>query len=355
MTDLRLTTLRLLVSLSATFAAATYAVEELRPHFEFKEYPTVWMLAFSPDSTKLIVKPNRNGEPVTLRDVHSGKILCAWAMSIRISSNIAPNGRWLFVDTVGKNDAHLRDITNCDQMRYLNNLPIYHHFDTRFSADGRRIAGTAHPRRPIFNRHRWVYIYDMEEEKVLNHVSHRSSNFLGMWDDKFHYFRDGETVLLWTQVNKKARTSDGHKIKLDRRVLVQNVLTEEIHREWHFRSKWYQVAVEPDETKIAIFERESMTLRIEDLLSGVKHAEWTMQHIPKAMEYHPSGRWLVTVSSKGLLTIFDVKTQQVAGQSQIIERVHSDGLTFAPNGKFFAIDASEGRVAVYPFQLTTNS
>lgn len=339
--------------MSAALVLSTNAMEELDPRFEFEQHgdKAVTQVLFSPDSKMLITKANRNDEPVLLLDAQSGQIRCAWARSYRISSNVAPNGRWLFVDTEGNNDAHFRDITNCNAIQYLDNLPIYNHFDTRFSIDGRRLAGTAHQRRPIFNRNRRVFIYDIDAKMILNYVSHPSSNMIGMSDDKFHYFRDGETVLLWTQVHKTRLTEDGEKIKSDRRVLLQNVLTEEIFREWHFKEHWYQLAIHPDEMRLAIFNRRQKTILVEDLRSGVKHVEWHIEHTPHAMEYHPDGRWLITVSRQGVFTAFDVASQEIASQYRIIKNVNRDGLRIAPNGQSFAIGTSDGKVAVYRFKV----
>ena len=199
----------------------------VQPIVSWQQFDDIANVVFSPDSERVVTQSNRNDEPVTVRDAVSGELYCAWARSYRISLNIAPNGRWLFADTEGKDTAHIRDITNCNYIHYLD-LSLYHHFDTRFSYDGRRLAGTSHPRRPIFNRYRWAYIYDMEQKRILNHVVHRSRNLFGMLDDKFHFFRDGETVLLWTKVRKTINSSDGDKVKLDRRVILQNVLTETI-------------------------------------------------------------------------------------------------------------------------------
>lgn len=324
--------------------------ETVQPFVSWHPYDDIAYVVFSPDSKLVVTKPNRNDEPVTVHDAASGELYCAWARSYRISSNIAPNGRWLFVDTEGDNTAHIRDITNCDYIRYLDNLSLYIHFDTRFSQDGRRLAGTSHPRRPIFNRYRWAYIYDMEQKRILNHVVHRSRNLFGMLDDKFHFFRDGETVLLWTKVRKTINSSNGVKMKLDRRVILQNVLTETIHREWHFKYGYYQLALHPDETRLALFDQDTMHIRVEELMTGKQLTSWPTTNIPRAMEYHPSGRWLMSVSRDGYMVIFEPSIGHTLANWQLaISKVHRTGLTFAPNGKSFALHTYDGRVALFSF------
>ena len=129
----------------------------------------------------------------------------------------------------------------------------------------------------------------------MNYVSHPSRNMFGMIDDKFHFLADGETVLLWTEIKQKHRTASGERVTLDRRIILQNVLTEEISREWYFRSGQYQLAMHPSETQIAIFERDAMRLHIEDLYSGEVLSSWTVSNVVRAMEFHPSGKWLVFV------------------------------------------------------------
>ena len=323
--------------------------ETVQPFVSWLQYEDIANVVFSPDSKRVVTQANRNDEPVTVRDAASGELYCAWARSYRISSNIAPNGRWLFVDTEGKDSAHVRDITNCNYIHYLD-LSLYHHFDTRFSQDGRRLAGTSHPRRPIFNRYRWAYVYDMDQKRILNHVVHKSRNYFGMADDKFHYFADGETVLLWTKVHTTIKSSDGGKVKLDRRVILQNVLTEAIHREWRFKYGNYQLALHPDETRIALFDRDSMQIRVEELMSGNLLTTWSTTNIARAMEYHPSGRWLMTVSRSGYAVVFEVSTGRTVEEWQLeIDKVRRTGLTFAPNGKVFSVHTNDGRVALFSF------
>ena len=197
--------------------ASEMEITIVEPVISWQQHENISKVIFSPDSRLIVTKSTRNDEPVTVRNTLTGEISCAWARSYRVSNDVAPNGRWLFIDTAGRLNAHMRDITNCNYIRYID-LDLYHHFDSLFSRDGRFLAGTAHPRRPIFNRNRWAYIYDLEQERIVNHVIHRSRNLFGMWDDKFHLFSDGETVLLWLEVRKTVRNRSGEKRTYDRRV-----------------------------------------------------------------------------------------------------------------------------------------
>ena len=285
-----------------------------------------------------------------LLDATNGAVLCAWADSFHISANLSPSGL-LFVDTRRRGNSHLRDITNCNEITYIDNLSMYHIHDTLFSLDGNRIAFTAHPRRSIFDRYRWVYIYDFNERKILNEIRHKSSNSRGLWDDKFHYFRDGETVLLWTEIKQSLRAEDGSRKTYHRRVILQNVLSEEIFRTWWFQKYRYQLALHPDEMHIAIFDRDAMSIYVEELYTGNLISKWHVTDEARAMEYHPDGEFLVTLTRNGLLNVFDTESLILKRQFNVISNVHRNGLTFAPDGKSLAVGSTDGWIAVYPFSV----
>ena len=344
------------IATSIALMIVSVHAEVLQPLQSWTQHEDISQVMFSPDSNRLVIKSNRNDEPVTVRDTASGELLCAWARSYRVSNNVAPNGKWLFVDTAGKNMAHFRDVTNCNYIHYLDNLPMYAFFETLFSSDGHRLAGIAHPRRPIFNRYRWAYVYDIKDAKVLNVVKHRSSNLFGMWDDKFHFFADGETVMLWLKMRKVIRVGNGQEFTYDRRVLLQNVLTEEIHRELLFRSNRYQLAIHPDETKMTVFNRDAMNLHEQMLFDYKPLHDWPARKVAWAMEYHPSGKWLMTVSYSGGVVLYDMTNRQPIREFKIAtERIRNDGLTFAPDGEFYSIHTSDGKVALYGFYLTASA
>ena len=140
------------------------------------------------------------------------------------------------------------------------------------------------------------------------------------------------------------------------RVLMQNVITEEIHREIFFRSGHYQLALHPDETHIAIFDRESMRFRLEELHPFKKLVEWPALEVARAMEFHPTGKWLMTVSYNGKVVVYDSATQDPIHEFRIAsQKINRNGLKFAPNGDSFAISTGEGFVALYPFTLPQGS
>ena len=335
------------------FNASNSVVQPM--HSWQQHHREVGRVFFSPDSQRVITQSNNIDEPVTVRSALTGDIQCAWARSIRISSNVALNNRWLFVDTDGLRTAHIRDITNCNYIRYID-LDVRNHFSTRFSSDGRFLAGTAHRRLPIFSKNQWAYIYDLENEQLVNRVVHPSRNFLGLADDKFHFFRDGQTVLMWFEVRKKVRMPSGERRTFDRRIVMQNLITEQIHRQFYFRIFFYQLAIHPDESRITIFDRDAMRLRMENLHPYKHLTDWPALKPAFVLEFHPSGKWLMSVSAHGDVVVYDIATQEPVQEYRIATQWPIfNGLAFAPNGKSFAIGTFEGNVAIYPFKLPIES
>ena len=99
-----------------------------------------------------------------------------------------------------------------------------------------------------------------------------------------------------------------------------------------------------------------MRFRLGELHPFKKLVEWPALEVARAMEFHPTGKWLMTVSYNGKVVVYDSATQDPIHKFRIASRkINRNGLKFAPNGESFAISTGEGFVALYPFTPSTES
>ena len=95
-----------------------------------------------------------------------------------------------------------------------------------------------------------------------------------------------------------------------------------------------------------------MRFRLEELHPFKELVEWPALEVARAMEFHPAGKWLMTVSYNGNVVVYDSPIQDPVHEFRIAsQKVKSDGLKFAPNGESFAISTVEGFVELYRFSV----